>query len=85
MIMGSEVNMGEWISVKDRLPDRDDYNDYLITDGRRCFVGHYRHNADAWDNYTLGWVQEYYADGSVKDIEITHWRELPELPKEGNH
>ena len=46
--------MSEWISVKDRLPDKDDINDYLITDGKRCFVGFYHHKAKAWDNFTLG-------------------------------
>lgn len=73
--------MSEWISVQDRLPAQDDHNDYLITDGEHCFVGHYRHKAQAWDNSTLGWIQAYYADGSVEDIEITHWMPLPELPK----
>ena len=49
--------MSEWINVKDRLPDEDDIKDYLITDGKRCFVGFYRHKAKVWDNSTLGWVQ----------------------------
>lgn len=77
--------MSEWISVKDKLPDKDDINDYLITDGKRCFVGFYRHKVKAWDNFTLGWVQEYYSDGSVEDIEITHWMPLPEPPKDGDN
>ena len=38
--------MSEWISVKDKLPAKDDYNDYLITDGEHCYVGHYRHDID---------------------------------------
>ena len=76
--------MSEWISVKDRLPDEDDINDYLITDGKRCFVGFYHHKAKGWDNFTLGWIQEYYADGEVDDIEITHWMPLPEPPKESD-
>ena len=73
--------MSEWISVKDRLPDENDINDYLITDGKRCFVGFYCRKAKGWNNFTLGWIQEYYADGEVDDIEITQWMPLPEPPK----
>lgn len=75
--------MSEWISVKEQLPEEDDANDYLITDGNSCFVGFYRHDVKAWDNFTLGWVQELYADGTVATVEITHWMPLPELPKDG--
>lgn len=74
--------MNKWISVKDKLPEKGDYNDYLITDGEHCYVGHYRHDADAWDS-KLGWIQGMYADtGETYDINITHWMPLPELPKE---
>lgn len=34
--------MNKWISVKDKLPEKGDHNDYLITDGEHCYVGHYR-------------------------------------------
>lgn len=72
--------MSEWISVKDKLPEKGDYNDYLITDGEHCYVGYYRHDADAWDS-KLGWIQGMYADtGETYDINITHWMPLPELP-----
>lgn len=75
--------MSKWINVKDKLPTKDDYNDYLITDGKHCYVGYYRHDADAWDNVRLGWIQGRYADtGKPYDIAITHWMPLPELPKE---
>lgn len=33
--------MSEWISVKNKLPEKGDYNDYLITDGKNCYVGCY--------------------------------------------
>ena len=76
--------MSEWINVKDKLPAKGDHNDYLITDGEHCYVGHYRHNADAWDNSKLGWIQGVYADtGETYDINITHWMPLPKLPNEG--
>lgn len=73
--------MSEWISVKDKLPAKDDYNDYLITDGEHCYVGHYRHDADAWDNSKLGWIQctDVVTDETY-EINITHWMPLPELP-----
>ena len=75
--------MNKWISVKDKLPEKGDYNDYLITDGKHCYVGYYRHDADAWDNSALGWIQGISADtDETYDINITHWMPLPELPKE---
>ena len=75
--------MSEWISVKDKLPAKDDYNDYLITDGKHCYVGHYRHDACAWDNSKLGWIQGTdAATDETYAINITHWMTLPELPKE---
>lgn len=67
-----------WISVSDRLPT--DRRDYLLTDGEHCYVGHYRPDAKAWDHWILGWVQQCCADGSVEDVNITHWMPLPELP-----
>ena len=76
--------MSEWISVKDKLPAKDDHNDYLITDGEHYYVGHYRHDADAWDHVILGWVQWVLADGDVIDINITHWMPLPKLPQKGS-
>lgn len=74
--------MNKWISVKDKLPEKGDYNDYLITDGEHCYVGHYRYKAKAWDHSILGWIQGMYADtGETYDINITHWMPLPKLPK----
>lgn len=69
-----------WISVSDILPS--DRRDYLLTDGEHCYVGHYRPDARAWDHSELGWVQYCYADGSVEEVNITHWMPLPELPTE---
>lgn len=74
--------MNKWISVKDKLPEEDDYNDYLITDGKHCYVGHYRYDVDAWDNSKLGWIQGVSSDtGETYGINITHWMPLPKLPK----
>lgn len=72
--------MNTWISVSDILPS--DRQDYLLTDGEHCYVGHYRPDAKAWDHSMLGWVQHCCADGNVEDVNITHWMPLPELPTE---
>ena len=71
--------MVEWISVKDRLPERK-WIDYLVatklrTDGSRGFN-------IAWLNDDNGvWKSndEWICDG--REI-VTHWRPLPPLPKE---
>ena len=54
----------DWISVKDRMPDR--FREVLITDGkRRCIA--------AFD--FVGWDCPYILDDKVK-----WWCELPEIP-----
>lgn len=81
MLKGIVSKMSEWISVKEKLPEKGDYNDYLITDGENCYVGNYRHDAGAWDNAILGWVRGTSGNtGEPYDIVITHWMPLPELP-----
>lgn len=45
--------MSEWISVKDKLPEKSDHNDYLITDGEHFYVGHYRYKAKAWAGFKV--------------------------------
>lgn len=74
-----EVTIDNWISTKDRLPDKGDIKDYLVTDGKRCFVAHYRHDAQAWDNYVTGWLMKVEG-GEWVDVCVTHWQPLPELP-----
>lgn len=69
----------EWIAVNDRLPQEGDCSEYLITDGEHCYVGHYRHDAKAWDSYVMGWIM-HQCGGRWEDVPITHWRPLPELP-----
>ncbi len=77
--------MSEWISVKDKLPEKSDHNDYLITDGEHFYVGHYRYKAKAWDHSILGWIQGMYADtGETYDVNITHWMPLPNPPGKGS-
>ena len=66
----------EWISVKDRLPERG--TEVLVTDGLHTMV--------TWCEDTINgvkWVDNYYTYVNVRFREVTHWMPLPELPKEG--
>lgn len=83
--------MAEWISVKDRLPDKN--GKYL------CCVesyGNYRYIAaysfalnlekiDKYDFYNqrhCGWYGCDSEYGYYEHEGVTHWMQLPELPKE---
>ena len=71
--------MGEWISVKDRLPDTS--REVIIAFVPRSFMMIVNYSAkhkafNAFDNDD----EEHVAEFSFDDV--THWRELPELPKE---
>lgn len=62
-----------WISVKDRLPERNGI--YLAYDGEYISTVEYekgRHDSEWTDDY------EGYLD-----LLVTHWMPLPEAPKEG--
>lgn len=67
-ILINEKGQSNWISVKNRLPDRL-FEDVLTYDGREI---------------RINWLEEliddtfYFAYGES----ITHWMPLPELPKE---
>lgn len=64
--------MGEWISVKDRLPDKD--GQYLVY-GLGVTVAFLNMRDECWDD----------ADGDDywKDLDyFTHWMPLPEAPHE---
>ncbi len=64
-------NFGEWVSVGDRLPEEE--KEYLVTDGIDREVCLFNVAHKAFDYYfELRW-----STGSG----ITHWMELPELPK----
>ena len=82
---------GEWISVKDRLPEED--GDYLV-----CYEEGYREDYGfdkigiapfEVDCEGFGIWQEYFHPVSLGslgtewiDIPVTHWMPLPELPEE---
>ena len=74
----------DWISVKDRLPERTglmhDESEYVLvcekSDLTGCgyvsMCGYTQHGWDRYDNF-----------GTVNVDRITHWMPLPEPPEEG--
>lgn len=65
--------MSEWISVEDRLPERD--SEVICRsnkEGNRIFIGYLGYRSGAW-----------MEDGSMHIGEVTHWMPLPPPPKEG--
>lgn len=64
--------LGEWISVKDRLPE--DNTDVLVYHGSLISIYSYMgHNE---------WEDDYGYFSRTDDDGITHWMPLPEPPKE---
>ena len=52
------LSYDNWIPVSEKLPDEDDYNEYLVIDDRGYMaVGNYRHDAKAWDSGNFGWLE----------------------------
>ena len=70
--------MDNWIRVKDRLPDNEDYVLIVVS-------GKYRNitfeTALELASYTKGegWILEMYPEWKKPDV--THWRPLPKPPK----
>jgi len=66
-----------WISVKDRLPTKKEFDSVLITNGKDCYV------AVDWypdgDPFQTDWVYSYCC--GCKANEITHWMPPLEMPK----
>ena len=83
------VTVQEWISVKDRLPEKD--GAYLTV--INCFgyhssinVHYFAKDGEAVDEYNLAREKDvwYFYDseyGYVSTDSVTHWMPLPELPK----
>jgi hypothetical protein len=68
--------MTEWISIKDRLPEKA-HKDFLITNGKNTItIGHL-------GNYLKTWFYCYdcLSHGNLYSQEVTHWMPLPETPK----
>ena len=58
-----------WIPVNNGLPKTDDDVEVVTDDGLVLFAAYF-HGAETW------WWQS-------RPIKVTHWRPLPEAPKEG--
>ena len=82
-----QESFGEWISVKDRLPDADGI--YLVCDRRLNGVP-WVHTA-GFKKTSSSWCEShgmYYDDryGRYREQDkFTHWMPLPEPPKEGRN
>ena len=63
-----------WISVEDRLPERD--HAYLV-----------RIQEDGWEWFDVDdWRGRWYwATESGYESQLTHWMEIPELPEDVRH
>lgn len=68
----------EWISVKDRLPERD--RKVLVIDGHNGIriLAFWRKNGNEWE-----WITETYGISRKNDVKM--WMPLPEPPKEEKH
>lgn len=66
----------QWISVKDRLPDADEGDDFLAVSKNGNFV------FEAYFVRDCGRGKNLWHDGCGNFYEVTHWMPLPEPPKE---
>ena len=64
----------KWVSVKNRLPDKESMLCLVISDGD-LYVSHWH-----WS----GGGPWFFTDGEY-DCNVTHWAKAPELPKEENY
>ena len=64
----------KWVSVKDRLPDKESMLCLVISNGD-LYVSHWH-----WS----GGGPWFFTDGEY-DCNVTHWAKAPELPKEENY
>ena len=80
--------MGEWISVKDKLPDKD--GNYLCCWGEHkgiaiCSFAKNLRKVDKYDfkgKNRAGWYDYDSEWGYGEMCNVTHWMPLPELPNE---
>lgn len=63
-----------WIPVKERLPEEDEV--VLVFGGRSIYTAYYGENRCGG----IGW---YKLNSKYHNCNPTHWRPLPEPPKEG--
>ena len=88
-LIANGVTVQEWISVKDRLPEKDGY--YLVfekhTYGTYTAVLRFAKDARKVDKYDFhrGWKNVWYRYdsewGHITIDSVTHWMPLPQPPK----
>lgn len=66
------TSLNDWINVKDRLPEDDNFVLVCNSEDKEIIIANYRGN-NAWDSYAYGWLP---------DNVVTHWQPLPKLPEE---
>ncbi len=73
--------MSEWISVKDRLPEKDQAVLFFEKDGRSAISAVYtddKNKYNRWEeNCNCGGIER---ESNFHQSEITHWMPLPEPP-----
>ena len=70
----------EWISVKDRLPEKD--GQYLIYT-TIYFVPDHTDECDHYDGIEISYYSTKYGFVSKNGLYAKYWMSLPEPPKEG--
>lgn len=70
----------EWISVKDRLPEK--YISVLITDVNGITADDREPEKAHLDKDGKWYWVNIFKYSEYKEIEVTHWMPLPEPPKE---
>lgn len=82
--------MPEWISVKDRLPEKNGkylcFRKYNVLSGGNIQIYSFAHNLKKVDKYDFrhnksGWYDYDSEYGYCEVDNITHWMPLPEPPK----
>lgn len=69
--------MGEWISVKDRLPPEE--TNVILFDGNEVFCGNFffsKNKSVCWGIQSC----DSFCYGNYEKNEITHWMPLPSSP-----
>ena len=77
--------MNEWISVKERLPDKTD-SFLVVLEGKYIGIRTFNSKNDPVENWSTLFNKfiDYDSRGdSYSDTNVTHWMPVPELPKRG--
>ena len=88
-LLANGVTVQEWISVNDRLPEKDGaYLTVINLFGYHSSINvhYFAKDGEAVDEYNLAGEKDvwYFYDseyGYVSTDSVTHWMPLPELPK----